>query len=283
MDINNNGWNEQLIRQLFIPYEAQQILNIPTLNRSTEDTIIWAGTMDGSYTVKDGYQAIMNWGKEGNNGSASTSTLHEEIWGKLWKLNVPPKHNHLLWRILNNALPTKTNLANRGVKCDPFCPRCPTKMETINHVFLDCDWAKQVWLASPLTINLHDNPIPNIADWFMNLIDTTNKDCLEQITAIIYSLWHARNMLVFQGKQLPQEDVSKRAISHLQEYQKLCAANLASRNLHVVGRSSNDTSWSPPLRDTLKINVDAHLRRDGCWSSGLILRRSDGSIVGAAT
>jgi hypothetical protein len=87
MDINNNGWNEQLIRQLFIPYEAQQILNIPTLNRSTEDTIIWAGTMDGSYTVKDGYQAIMNWGKEGNNGSASTSTLHEEIWGKLWKLN----------------------------------------------------------------------------------------------------------------------------------------------------------------------------------------------------
>jgi hypothetical protein len=33
----------------------------------------------------------------------------------------------------------------------------------------------------------------------------------------------------------------------------------------------------------LKINVDAHLRRDGRWSSGLILKRSDGSIVGAAT
>jgi ribonuclease HI len=106
---------------------------------------------------------------------------------------------------------------------------------------------------------------------------------MEKITAIIYSLWYARNLLVFQGKQLPQEDTSKLALSHLQEYQKLCAANLASRNLHVNGRSSNDTSWSPPLRDTLKINVDAHLRRDGRWSSGLILRRSDGSIIGAAT
>jgi hypothetical protein len=63
----------------------------------------------------------------------------------------------------------------------------------------------------------------------------------------------------------------------------MCAANLASRNLHVTGRSSNDTSCSPPLGDTLKINVDAHLRRDGRWSSGLILKRSDGSIVGAAT
>jgi hypothetical protein len=106
--------------------------------------------MDGSYTVKDGYQAIMNWGEEGNNGSTSSSTLHDAIWGRLWKLNVPPKHSHLLWRILNNVLPTKTNLANRGVKCDPFRPRCPTKMETINHVFLDCEWAKQVWLASPV-------------------------------------------------------------------------------------------------------------------------------------
>jgi hypothetical protein len=60
----------------------------------------------------------------------------------------------------------------------------------------------------PRTINLHHNPIPNIADWFMNLIATTNKDCMEQITAIIYSLWYARNLLVFQGKQLPQEDTS---------------------------------------------------------------------------
>jgi ribonuclease HI len=271
------------LNKIFIPYEAQKILDIPTLNRTTEDTITWAGTMDGNYTVKDGYQAIMDWSEEGNNGAASSSTFHAEIWSNLWKINVPPKHSHFLWRLLNNALPTKTNLAKRGVKCDPFCPRCPTKMETTNHVFLDCEWAKQVWLASQLTINLHQNPIPNIADWIRNAIATTNKDCMEQITAITYSLWYARNLLVFQGKQLPQEDISKLALSHLQEYQKLCAANLVSRSSHVAGRSSNDTSWSPPLGDTLKINVDAHLRRDGRWSSGLILRRSDGSIVGAAT
>jgi ribonuclease HI len=29
--------------------------------------------------------------------------------------------------------------------------------------------------------------------------------------------------------------------------------------------------------------VDAHLSSDGCWFSGLLLRRSDGSAVGAAT
>jgi ribonuclease HI len=55
-----------------------------------------------------------------------------------------------------------------------------------------------------------------------------------------------------------------------------------AQHMHVSGRNSNDTSWSPPPRDTLKINVDAHLRRDDHWSSGLILRQSDESIVGAA-
>jgi hypothetical protein len=53
-------------------------------------------------------------------------------------------------------------------------------LETIKHVFLDSDWAEQVLLASPLTINLHHNHIPNVTDWFMNLITIADKDCLEQ-------------------------------------------------------------------------------------------------------
>jgi hypothetical protein len=110
-----------------------------------------------------------------------------------------------------------------------------------------------------------------------------DKDCIEKITAIIYSLWYAINQLVFQGKQLPQEEISKQALSQLNEYQQLCASKLASRNLHVNGSGSHDTSWSPPPRDSLKINVDAHLSGDGRWYSGLILRRSDESIVGAVT
>jgi ribonuclease HI len=51
----------------------------------------------------------------------------------------------------------------------------------------------------------------------------------------------------------------------------------------MTDQSSHNTSWSPPAKGTLKMNVDAHLSSDGRWFSGLILRRSDGSIVGAAT
>jgi hypothetical protein len=51
----------------------------------------------------------------------------------------------------------------------------------------------------------------------------------------------------------------------------------------VAVTSGHNISWSPPPRGIQKINVDAHLSSDGHWFSGLLLRRSDGSIVGAAT
>jgi hypothetical protein len=40
--------------------EAQKIIQIPIGNNEQSDTIIWDGTLDGHYTVKDGYQAIKN-------------------------------------------------------------------------------------------------------------------------------------------------------------------------------------------------------------------------------
>ncbi|MCI39497.1 hypothetical protein A2U01_0060729, partial [Trifolium medium] len=45
----------------------------------------------------------------------------------------------------------------------------------------------------------------------------------------------------------------------------------------------NNKSWSPPPRNFLKLNVDAHLTDDGHWGFGLLLRRDDGRCVGAAT
>ncbi|MCI73758.1 hypothetical protein A2U01_0095022, partial [Trifolium medium] len=39
---------------------------------------------------------------------------------------------------------------------------------------------------------------------------------------------------------------------------------------------------SLPPRNFLKLNVDAHLKDDGRWGLGLILRRDDGRCVGAA-
>jgi hypothetical protein len=154
---NYNEWNAILVNQLFLPFEAQKILNIPIIDKTQNDTLTWDGTTDGNYTVKDGYQAISKWKENANIDSASTSGHDNELWEKIWKLKVPPKHIHLIWRILHDALPVKTKLFQKGIRCDTLCPKCNNNYETIYHVFLECDWVKQIWFMSPLTINLTNN------------------------------------------------------------------------------------------------------------------------------
>ncbi|PNX95563.1 ribonuclease H, partial [Trifolium pratense] len=280
MDSNYNEWNTDIINQVFLPYEAQMILNIPIIDKTQPDMLTWDCTQDGQYSVKSGYHAIMEWG---NLPNASPSNNSQHIWNVLWKLKVPPKHSHLLWRVLHNALPVKNNLFKRGVRCDPLCPRCSNSMETIHHVFLDCEWAKQTWFASALTLNLGQNQLTDFYDWINYMINNTNKECIEKITAIMYGIWYARNVLVFQGKNLPPQEISSTALNQLQEYQTHgLEQHIQDPQVRRNG-CSNDISWSPPPRGTLKINVDAHLSSDGHWSTGLVLRRSDGSTVGVAT
>jgi hypothetical protein len=139
----SGNWNNQLISNTFNPMEAALINSIPLTNTHQEDLISWIGTEDGLYSVKSGYQAIMDWN---TNTSSKTSCSHngtDTRWKKLWSLDVPPKQTHLIWRIINNAIPVKENLLKRGIRCVPLCSYCNNKVETIDHIFLECEWAKK--------------------------------------------------------------------------------------------------------------------------------------------
>ncbi|MCI13244.1 ribonuclease H protein, partial [Trifolium medium] len=109
-----------------------------------------------------------------------------------------------------------------------------------------------------------------------------DSESLEKIVAITYGIWYARNQTIFQDKCLPPSEVCSIALAQLHEYQSFGANNLPNRPV-MSGRRGNNTSWSPPPRGTLKMNVDAHLSSDGRWFSGLVLRQCDGSTIGATT
>jgi hypothetical protein len=138
----SNSWNRGLITRLFYPFEAQQVLNIPITDTNSPDEFCWPRTNDGVYTVKSGYQAIQDWKRQGNNPSTNYSMDEHPIWNTIWNQKIPPKHIHLVWRVLNSGLPMRSNLNTRGINCNPLCPRCHEKIEDVNHAFRDCVWAK---------------------------------------------------------------------------------------------------------------------------------------------
>jgi hypothetical protein len=98
----------------------------------------------------------------------------------------------------------------------------------------------------------------------------TNKDSIQMIFSITYTIWFTRNQKVFQNVDIPVLEALNRALKHLSEYQH----NIPERN---------DNSWSPPPRNFLKLNVDAHLLGDDHWGFGMLLWSADGRCVGSAT
>jgi hypothetical protein len=229
MNTDGQGWDLPTVNQMFIPMEAQKIPQLP-INYEQEDSIIWDGTTDGNYTVKAGYHAIKDWEDSANRDTASTSNPPITIWDKLWKLNTPPKISHQIWRIMQNAIPTRANLLKKGILCDPICPICLSKVESANHLFLDCIWARQVWLSSPLTLNLSNNTTSDVTDWLMYMFHHTDSDCMEKVITIIYSIYGLREINTF-SETLP--------LTQLKSATKPCSSLMNTIELVLSNRPSS--------------------------------------------
>jgi ribonuclease HI len=216
--------------------------------------------------------------------AGSTNINNNPAWHYLWKQKIPPKHAHLIWKILNHALPVREKLSTRGVKCSPLCPRCNKGLESIDHVFMKCDWAKAIWFGSPMTINFNnrDNQL-SFSNWLANTLTSSDKRSVANITSLIYSMWHARNILIFQEKDIPVSTVIQQALSTSAEYQTMGGSKNPSASSSTTRSHGNNTSWNPPTNGVLKLNVDAHPSDDGRWGIGIVLRTEEGKCVGAAT
>ncbi|XP_071687371.1 uncharacterized protein [Rutidosis leptorrhynchoides] len=63
-----------------------------------------------------------------------------------WPTCIPQKINIFAWRLLHNALATRTNLEKRGVTITSSqCPFCDGNQEVIDHIFVDCKFIVPLW------------------------------------------------------------------------------------------------------------------------------------------
>jgi hypothetical protein len=57
-----------------------------------------------------------------------------------------------MWRIIHRAIPVKDELSRRGVICNVLCPRCLSRVETIEHTFMQCRHVSKIWFGSKLGV-----------------------------------------------------------------------------------------------------------------------------------
>ena len=101
-----------------------------------------------------------------------TDENQDTVFNDLWELQIPTKAAFFAWRIIQDRLPTKTNLHRRNVEInDSMCPFCRNFEEDAAHLFFSCDKVMPLWWESLSWINavapLPQNPRHTISSTFL--------------------------------------------------------------------------------------------------------------------
>ena len=79
--------------------------------------------------------------------SSSAPTCVGSVWKKIWKVRVPNKIKHFLWRAAKDSLPTKQNLEAGHILVGNVCDGCGDHSESVLHVLWLYDQAPSVWMS----------------------------------------------------------------------------------------------------------------------------------------
>lgn len=86
-------------------------------DNSVSDSMIWKHTPNDIYSVRTAYHSLMD--------SLTLNDINfwvEGSWNLIWALQIPPKVNYLLWRILRRCLTSRDRLGSKHVPCDMSHP-----------------------------------------------------------------------------------------------------------------------------------------------------------------
>ena len=80
---DNFAWKVSLVKELFLPHEADMILGIPLSFRRPPDRIAWALTPSGIFTTCSAYKLIVS-GAMNSFAGGSNLENYRKFWRGLW-------------------------------------------------------------------------------------------------------------------------------------------------------------------------------------------------------
>jgi len=179
-------------------------------------------------------------------------------------------------------------LLKRGLNINPSCPLSLDDIESIEHLFKDCQLVKKVWdlaakhhwlpfIFSP--IGSHD-----LLHYLSKNHSSHNPKLEQKLSFILWSIWKSRNATVFNNKILNPFACLVRAKKVNAEWRiRTCM----SVDHYFRGPSSSPTPlihlvrWHPPSPGFVKLNFDGFLINSSA-AGDFIIRDWTGKLVKAA-
>ena len=108
-------WKPGVVHALFLPFEANRILEIPLCYNMPEDKLIWLGNKRGDFTVKNAYYVVVKILDTRVVRECSFGDPNARMWRKIWFLKLPGKIKIFSWHACVNGLPVLTNVVAKGI------------------------------------------------------------------------------------------------------------------------------------------------------------------------
>ncbi|KAH9685373.1 reverse transcriptase domain-containing protein [Citrus sinensis] len=271
---SENKWRADKLEQHFMKEDIEAILKILLPSGKEEDEVLWHFDKKGEYSVKSGYQLVLNQNFPNEPESSNSSS---RLWKIPWMLDLPEKVKIFMWRALKNILPTAENLWKRKSLQEPICQMCKLQVETVSHVLVECKAARKIWDLAPLPVQ----PLKDHNQDFFSAIQEmqSRSSTAEAKLMVVYCwvIWSPRNKFIFEGKKSDSRILAAKAESVLRAYQRV------SKPGNVQGtkdRGIDQQKWKPPPKNVLKLNVDAAVNsKDQKTGLGAIVRDAEGKIL----
>ena len=284
MNEQRNGWNLDRLRETVIPEDIHTILNIKLSPTNSPDLLGWHYNDSGFYTVKSGYWLATH--LPGNETNIIPPPGLHEFKAAIWKMKTAPKIQHFMWRILSNALAAGTILARRNIITNSQCKRCGIAEESIEHLFFDCNYVRDIWRHNVGLQRSNFNPFGTFTEKFRAIIECYNNHYLSEIDRqlplwLLWRIWKSRNLLVYQHKDGNwQEDIIK-AEQEAREWVDCWLDN--PRNSITTTRTRPLLSnWQKPKSGYVKCNFDCKFHStDNPSQAAWIMRYSNGTFLSA--
>ncbi|XP_076903909.1 uncharacterized protein LOC143559116 [Bidens hawaiensis] len=123
-----------------------------------------------------------------------------------WNSWVPMKMNAIVWRAIQNSLPTCDNLIKRKILFGPdICCNCLAAGESVDHIFVSCYVACVVWQRIGRWCNIHTSQIKDVQGLLVAVnqvpeVEHKRKMVYSIVMAAIWCLWETRNKFIFENK-----------------------------------------------------------------------------------
>jgi hypothetical protein len=187
IDHDKKEWKEDVVKKIFMPHDAEEVLKIRIPNLEQEDFVSWHFEKNGIFSVRSAYKLALNEKLAINTNSSRSTNGNRTLWSTVWTAKVPPKLKTFTWKLATESLAVQKNRSHRIPNQIPTCQLCGMKEEDGYHAVMECTTARALRYEMRHVWDLptEEEMARSGEDWVLVLLDKLN----EKSRAMVMFLW----------------------------------------------------------------------------------------------